>query len=78
MDAEAWTAVPMTLDQQQDWCGACTPDRQKGPADGRGGPALVGGVVVRIGDTVMDGSVRGKLERLERQLLGANALGGTA
>ena len=37
--------------------------------------ALVGGVVVRIGDTVMDGSVRGKLERLERQLLGANALG---
>ncbi len=34
--------------------------------------ALVGGVVVRIGDTVMDGSVRGKLERLERQLLGSN------
>ena len=35
-------------------------------------PALVGGVVVRIGDTVIDGSVRGKLERLERQLLGNN------
>lgn len=34
--------------------------------------ALVGGVVVRLGDTVIDGSVRGKLERLERQLLGDN------
>lgn len=34
--------------------------------------ALVGGVVVRMGDTVIDGSVRGKLERLERQLLGNN------
>ncbi len=33
---------------------------------------LVGGVVVRMGDTVIDGSVRGKLERLERQLLGNN------
>ena len=40
-------------------------------------PALVGGVVVRMGDTVIDGSVRGKLERLERQLMGTNALGGT-
>ncbi len=38
-------------------------------------PALVGGVVVRIGDTVMDGSVRGKLERLQRQLSGANSQG---
>ena len=40
--------------------------------------ALVGGVVVRIGDTVMDGSVRGKLERLERQLSGANSQGAMA
>ena len=37
--------------------------------------ALVGGVVVRIGDLIMDGSVRGKLERLERQLSGANSQG---
>ena len=35
--------------------------------------SLVGGVLVRIGDTVLDGSVRGKLERLEQQLMGANS-----
>lgn len=34
--------------------------------------ALVGGMIVRLGDTIIDGSVRGKLERLERQLSGAN------
>lgn len=33
-------------------------------------PQIMGGVVVRIGDTVIDGSVRGQLERLEQQLLG--------
>jgi len=32
-------------------------------------PSLIGGVLVRIGDTVMDGSVRGKLDRLHEQLL---------
>ncbi len=39
-------------------------------------PQMLGGVVIRIGDQIIDGSVRGKLERLERQLLGSNALGG--
>ena len=32
-------------------------------------PAVMGGVLVRIGDTVLDGTVRGKLERLREQLL---------
>jgi F-type H+-transporting ATPase subunit delta len=31
-------------------------------------PAILGGVVVRIGDTVMDGSVRRKLARLRRRM----------
>ncbi len=34
-------------------------------------PAVLGGAVIRMGDTVIDGSVRGRLERLERQLMGS-------
>ncbi len=33
--------------------------------------AILGGAVIRLGDTVIDGSVRGSLERLERQLMGS-------
>lgn len=32
-------------------------------------PAILGGVVVRLQDTVIDGSVRGSLERLREQML---------
>lgn len=32
-------------------------------------PAILGGVVVRLHDTIIDGSVRGTLERLREQLL---------
>jgi F-type H+-transporting ATPase subunit delta len=31
-------------------------------------PSLLGGVIVRIGSTVYDGSIRGRLDRLEEQL----------
>ena len=34
-------------------------------------PALVGGVVTRIGDIVLDGSVRNQLDRMKAQLLDA-------
>jgi len=33
-------------------------------------PALIGGAVVRSGDMLIDGSLRGKLERLETDLTG--------
>ena len=32
-------------------------------------PSLLGGLVVRVGDLLMDGSVRGRLERLRNQLI---------
>lgn len=32
-------------------------------------PALIGGVLIRAGDTVIDGSVKGRLARLQEQLL---------
>jgi len=38
-------------------------------------PDLLGGLVVRVGDRLIDGSVRGRLERLRNQLVtGARAL----
>jgi F-type H+-transporting ATPase subunit delta len=36
-------------------------------------PSIMGGTVVRMGDTIIDGSVRGRLERLEQQLLSAGS-----
>jgi F-type H+-transporting ATPase subunit delta len=33
-------------------------------------PSILGGVIVRVGDTVMDGSVRRKLAKLKGQMLG--------
>jgi len=35
-----------------------------------GGVALLGGIVVRVGDRVIDGSVRRRLKVLRRQMLG--------
>lgn len=39
---------------------------------------MLGGVVVRVGDTIIDGSVRGRLQRLEQQLLGQRLPGDAA
>lgn len=36
-------------------------------------PALIGGMVVRYQGKVLDGSLSGRLERIERQLMGASA-----
>ncbi len=35
-------------------------------------PDILGGTIVRMGDTIIDGSVRGRLARLEQQLMGAS------
>jgi F-type H+-transporting ATPase subunit delta len=39
-------------------------------------PALIGGLTVRIGDRLIDASVRGRLERLREQLLTGARVGG--
>jgi len=39
-------------------------------------PALIGGLTVRIGDRLIDASVRGRLERLREQLLAGTRAGG--
>lgn len=36
-------------------------------------PSLMGGAILRIGSTVYDGSVRGRLDRLEEELAGTQA-----
>lgn len=36
-------------------------------------PELIGGVVLRLGDTIIDGSVAGHLQRLRQRLLGGTA-----
>jgi len=35
-------------------------------------PALIGGIVARIGDNTIDGSIQGRLDELRRQLLAAS------
>ena len=39
-------------------------------------PALMGGVTARIGGTVIDGSIRTRIERLKQSLLAEENLGG--
>lgn len=78
VDAEATTAIPLSPEQAQRLTESLhTLTGKTVNLTTSIDAALVGGVVVRMGDTVIDGSVRGKLERLERQLMGTNALGGT-
>jgi F-type H+-transporting ATPase subunit delta len=40
--------------------------------DRREDPSLIAGVVTRIGDNTIDGSLRGRLEHIERQLVSAS------
>ena len=71
VDAHAATAVPLTAAQQERLTQSLerlTGKTVRLTADVD--PEMLGGVIVRIGDTVIDGSLRGRLRRLERQLLG--------
>ena len=69
-EATAISAAPLTDDETR----ALT-ERLEGLTGGRVelevqvDPSLLGGLVVRVGDRLIDGSVRGRLERLRNQLV---------
>jgi F-type H+-transporting ATPase subunit delta len=70
--AQVWTALPMTPGEA---------DALKAGLARRTGktvelvtyvdPSILGGVILRIGDRIMDGSLRNQLANLKRQLAGA-------
>ncbi len=68
--ATAWTAATLTPDE----VGALTERLERSTGrrvalDVEVDPSLLGGLIVRIGDRMIDGSVRGRLERLRNQLI---------
>jgi F-type H+-transporting ATPase subunit delta len=72
VDATARTAVAMTASQKEALVKSLeklTGKRVNLTAEVD--PNMIGGVIVRIGDNIIDGSVRGRLHRLETQLLGS-------
>jgi len=72
VDARVTTAVPMEGDQ------ATRIEQQISSAIGKRirlttavDPSILGGLVIRVGDQLVDGSVRGRLKTLQKQLEGA-------
>ncbi len=77
VDAEATTAIPLSPAQSEKLVQSLqTLTGKTVHLTAHVDSTMIGGVVVRIGDRVIDGSVRGRLARLEQQLLGARSLGG--
>jgi F-type H+-transporting ATPase subunit delta len=71
VDVEVISAVPMNHEQQQK-LGAALSNRLKRKVRMQNSvdAALLGGAVVRAGDLVIDGSLKGRLERLATDLTG--------
>jgi F-type H+-transporting ATPase subunit delta len=72
--AEVTTAIPLDSDMArlvaQRLATHFGREPQKVTIQSRVDPAIIGGVVARVGDQVIDDSVRGRLERLRRALTG--------
>jgi F-type H+-transporting ATPase subunit delta len=67
--AQVTTAVP--IDDRQKAVIASRLGRRLGKTvtlEERVDPSILGGVIAQVGDTVIDGSIRGRLERLRRTL----------
>jgi F-type H+-transporting ATPase subunit delta len=73
--AEVTTAVALDADMQrlvaQRLAAYLNRDPEKVTISSRVDPAIIGGVVARVGDRLIDDSVRGRLERLRRTLAGS-------
>jgi F-type H+-transporting ATPase subunit delta len=68
--ATATSAAPLTPDEQTALMGRLeqmTGGRVR--LDVQVDPSLLGGLIVRVGDRLIDGSVRGRLERLRNRLV---------
>ena len=73
--ADVTTAVPLDTELErvvaQRLATHLGSDPQKISIRSRVDPSIIGGVVARVGDQVIDDSVRGRIERLRRTLAGA-------
>lgn len=73
--AEVTTAVALDADMRrlmaQRLAAYLHRDPEKITISSRVDPAIIGGVVARVGDQLIDDSVRGRLERLRRTLAGS-------
>jgi F-type H+-transporting ATPase subunit delta len=71
--AEVTTAIPLDADLQRTVAqrlGAyLNHDPQRITLHTRVDPSIIGGVVARVGDTLIDDSLRGRIERLRRRLV---------
>jgi F-type H+-transporting ATPase subunit delta len=72
--AEVTTAIPLDADMERLVAERLAAHLNRDPKlvtiRSRVDPAIIGGVVARVGDQVIDDSVRGRLERLRRSLYG--------
>jgi F-type H+-transporting ATPase subunit delta len=70
--AEITTAVELTPDQLNAIASRLTTSMGKNVrATGVVDPGIIGGVIVKVGDRLVDGSIRTRLKRLRRELEGA-------
>ena len=69
--AEVRSAVPLDDNQQRELAGALSKATgKKVEVKALVDPSVIGGVVAKVGDTVIDGSVRRRLEQLKEQVRG--------
>jgi len=73
--AQVTTAVPLDDATRQQLAARLSRyARQRVEIEATVDPSIIGGVVARIGDTLLDGSVRGRLESLRRRLAASGRL----